>query len=135
MFHINFKEKKSIENEEQEKDCREEGIQEISTIGDDREAIILSETEVNVEFVIEDTITDDKQIEMKGQNSKKSNNLKDMPIEQLATLQPTGGERVDEWARFAFPVTFAFLNLIYWILFLYTIDDELDIDFDNNSLT
>jgi hypothetical protein len=134
LFHINFKEKKSIENEEQEKDCRE-GVQEISTIGDDREAIILSETEVNLEFVIEDNITDDKQIEMKGQKSKKSNNLKDMPIEQLATLQPTGGERVDEWARFAFPVTFAFLNLIYWILFLYTIDDELDIDFDNNSLT
>jgi hypothetical protein len=69
----------------------------------------------------------------KSPNSKKTN-IKEMPIEQLATLQPTGGERVDEWARFAFPVTFAFLNLIYWILFLYTIDDELDIDFDN-SLT
>ena len=60
-------------------------------------------------------------------------NMRDMPIKKLATLEPTRGEKLDEWARFAFPFTFAFLNLIYWILFLYTIDDELDIDFENSS--
>lgn len=36
--------------------------------------------------------------------------------------------KVDTYARIAFPVTFAVLNILYWTLFLHTIDDETTIE-------
>lgn len=45
------------------------------------------------------------------------------------TGPPSIGGAIDYYARLFFPLTFAVLNILYWTLYLYTIDDEIqDLD-------
>ncbi|GFX47173.1 gamma-aminobutyric acid receptor subunit alpha-6 [Trichonephila clavipes] len=41
---------------------------------------------------------------------------------------PDRGSRIDAYARVLFPLAFAVFNLLYWTLYLYTIDDEIPED-------
>ncbi|XP_071043682.1 gamma-aminobutyric acid receptor subunit alpha-2-like isoform X2 [Parasteatoda tepidariorum] len=40
------------------------------------------------------------------------------------------GSRIDGYARILFPCAFALFNILYWTLYLYTIDDEIPDDID-----
>lgn len=72
-------------------------------------------------------------ITRKFTRNKKSltNKWNEMPIEYLIEEEPSGGAILDGYARVGFPLAFAILNIIYWILYLYTIDDEIPINFEN----
>lgn len=122
-------------------------------VGVDNESSELNEpqkvTKVNVDYVVESDADKDnaenvmEMLDITSNKKKKSiascrktNKLREMTIEQLASLHPTGGGTLDAWARFAFPFAFAVLNLFYWIMFLYTIDDEIDVDnFESKIVT
>ncbi|XP_013790532.1 glycine receptor subunit alphaZ1-like [Limulus polyphemus] len=49
-------------------------------------------------------------------------------------ILPSRADQVDAYSRVVFPLTFAILNLLYWVLYLYIIDDEIPEDLAQQEL-
>lgn len=56
---------------------------------------------------------------------KKKKRFREETYQTENKWKPDRGSRIDAYARVLFPCAFGMFNILYWTLYLYTIDDEI----------